>query len=103
MNGRNMRSSCDKKSRFLFTFPWLSEEIPISPIQRFQPPMTQSQEIDGLAEFDLKLDPKYRAVAWHGTIKLITRAPATEETEEIQGGTYASFIDIDDEREKYAV
>ena len=58
------RLSCDKKSRFLFTFPWLSEEIPISPIQRFQPPMTQSQEIDGLAEFDLKLDPKYRAGAW---------------------------------------
>ena len=32
----------------------------------------------------------------------ITRAPATEETEEIQDGTYASFLDIDDEREKYA-
>ena len=34
--------------------------------------------------------------------QLITPAPATEETEEIQGGTYASFIDIDNEREKYA-
>ena len=29
-----------------------AEEIPVSPIQLFQRPMTQSQEIDGLAEFD---------------------------------------------------
>ncbi|MCJ1267053.1 hypothetical protein MMC22_006938 [Lobaria immixta] len=73
-------------------------KIPVSRIQRLQRAMTQSQEIDGLAEFDPEISSTL-APLWS---QLITRAPATEETEEIQGGTYASFINIDDEREKYA-
>ncbi|MCJ1267054.1 hypothetical protein MMC22_006939 [Lobaria immixta] len=102
---RHPRKRKKSKARFLF--------LRFSALQR---PMTQSQEIDGLAEFN-QTRPEVSSTSlamgrcrfWQvldfvGPLwsQLITRAPATEETEDIQGGTSASFLDIDNEREKFA-
>lgn len=96
-------------------------EMPIAEDSNFSdpaPPTTEdhSQEIDDRAQFDqTRSEISSSSVAWDDAgfsrylissaaewSQLITTLPETEGTSEIEGGSYASFIDIDDEREKYA-